>query len=49
VEDGYDFEIGGKSKGRKQVTGESRAYVVRDDIEVGHGNVIPLGVFGFLY
>jgi len=49
VEDRHVFEIGGKSKEKKQIKGEKDAYVVRDDIEVGHGNMIPLWLFGFLY
>jgi predicted AAA+ superfamily ATPase len=49
VAERYIFEIGGKSKGSSQITGEENAYLVRDDIEAGHGNVIPLWLFGFLY
>ncbi len=49
VENRYTFEIGGKSKGRGQLKGERAAFVVRDDIEVGFSNVIPLWLFGFLY
>ena len=43
------FEIGGKRKRRKQVDSSENAFVVRDDIEVGVGNTIPLWLFGFLY
>ena len=49
VEDKYTIEIGGRSKGKKQIRGQKNAYVVRDDIEIGYGNVIPLWLFGFLY
>jgi len=49
VEDKYVIEIGGKSKGKKQIKEQNDAYIVRDDIEVGYGNVIPLWLFGFLY
>ena len=45
----YHFEIGGKGKTRRQIRNLVRAYVVKDDIEVGHENVIPLWLFGFLY
>ena len=45
----YHFEIGGKGKTRKQIRNLDKAYVVKDDIEVGHENVIPLWMFGFLY
>ena len=49
VEERYVFEIGGKSKGKHQVAGITDAYIIRDDIEVGFSNVIPLWLFGFLY
>jgi len=49
VADKYLFEIGGKKKGDRQVKGAEHAYVVRDDMEVGFANTIPLWLFGFLY
>lgn len=49
VEEKYLFEIGGKRKRKKQLQGSENAFVVKDDIEVGSGNVIPLWLFGFLY
>lgn len=49
VEKDYIFEVGRKSKGGAQISGEEKAYLVRDDIEFGHGNVVPLWLFGFLY
>ena len=45
----YLFEIGGKGKGKSQIKDFSNAFVVRDDIEVGFGNIIPLWLFGSLY
>ena len=45
----YTFEIGGKGKTAKQIQGVKNGYVVRDDMEVGSLNVIPLYIFGFLY
>ena len=45
----WTFEVGGKRKGQKQVEGIDNAFVVKDDIEFGHGNVIPLWHFGFNY
>ncbi len=45
----YTFEIGGASKKRKQIDTIQKAYVVRDDIEMGHGDIIPLWIFGFMY
>jgi hypothetical protein len=49
VDGQYHFEIGGKGKTHKQIRNLSKAYVVKDDIEIGHENVIPLWLFGFLY
>jgi predicted AAA+ superfamily ATPase len=48
VED-YVFEIGGRRKGQNQIAGLENAFVVKDDIETGVGNIIPLWAFGFLY
>lgn len=45
----YTFEIGGKGKGFKQISGVENAYVVADDIEVGFKNKLPLWAFGFMY
>lgn len=45
----YTFEIGGKDKKQKQIQGIENAFVIKDDIEYGHLNVIPLWAFGFLY
>ncbi|HBG71045.1 MAG: hypothetical protein A2W93_02925 [Bacteroidetes bacterium GWF2_43_63] len=49
VDGKYTFEIGGRSKKKKQIAGIRNAYVVQDDIEYGHTNVLPLWLFGFLY
>lgn len=45
----YTFEVGGKHKGKKQIEGIPNAYIVKDDIETGFGNTLPLWLFGFLY
>ncbi len=45
----YTFEIGGKNKGQKQISGTDNAYIVKDDIEYGSNNVIPLWAFGLMY
>lgn len=45
----YTFEVGGKNKKQKQIQGVDNAYVVKDDIEYGHLNIIPFWAFGFLY
>lgn len=43
------FEVGGRSKGCDQIKGVEHGYVAKDDIERGHGNVIPLWAFGLNY
>lgn len=45
----YTFEIGGRNKKQKQIQGIGNAYVVKDDIEYGYQNVVPLWAFGLLY
>ena len=47
--DGLTFEIGGKKKGKKQIENATEGYIVKDDIEFGYGNVIPLWAFGLNY
>ena len=43
------FEIGGKKKGQKQIESVEHGFVVKDDIESGYLNVIPLWAFGLTY
>lgn len=45
----YLFEVGGKGKTFDQIAGVTDSYLAVDDTEVGHGNRIPLWLFGFLY
>ena len=47
--DGRTFEVGGKNKGKRQISDASDGYVVKDDIEFGSGNTIPLWAFGLTY
>ncbi len=49
IDDQFIFEIGGKTKSRKQITGIQNAFLVKDDIEFPVGKALPLWVFGFLY
>lgn len=49
VDGGYTFEVGGKSKKKKQVKEIKDSYIAADMIEYGHENTIPLWLFGFLY
>jgi predicted AAA+ superfamily ATPase len=45
----YTFEVGGKSKTQEQITHTPNAFVVKDNIEYGYKNVIPLWAFGLNY
>lgn len=45
----YTFEVGGKNKGLKQIQGLDKAFIVKDDIELGYLNTIPLWQFGLTY
>ena len=47
--DGKTFEIGGRKKGQKQIENVREGYIVKDDIETGYANVIPLWAFGLNY
>ena len=49
VDDTYVFEIGGPSKGDAQLNDVTNGFVVRDEMETGYANVIPLWLFGFLH
>ena len=44
-----DFEVGGKSKREKQIKTAQNGYLVKDDIERGYLNTIPLWHFGLMY
>jgi len=47
--DDYTFEVGGKNKGLKQIQGLENAFIVKDSIEIGYLNTIPLWQFGLTY
>ena len=47
--DNKTFEVGGKHKGQRQLLGAGQGYIVKDDIEYGYSNVIPLWAFGLNY
>ena len=49
VDGQYVFEVGGKSKSKKQIKDETAAWVVADGLEIGVEGKIPLWLFGFLY
>lgn len=43
------FEVGGAKKGKKQLAGAETGIVVRDDIEYGYHEFVPLWQFGLNY
>lgn len=45
----YTFEVGGKKKSRQQIENVENGIIVKDDIETGHANIIPLWYFGMNY
>lgn len=47
--DGKTFEIGGRKKGQKQIQDAAEGYIVKDDLESGYANTIPLWAFGLNY
>ena len=49
VVDDYTFEVGGRNKGKKQIHDIPNGIVVKDDIEFGHGIIVPLWHFGLTY
>jgi predicted AAA+ superfamily ATPase len=49
IVNGYTFEVGGKKKKQKQIEKDGKSFVVKDDIEFGYLNVIPLWAFGLNY
>ena len=46
---GRTFEVGGRSKGLKQIEKAREGYVVKDGIEYSSGNILPLWWFGLNY
>jgi predicted AAA+ superfamily ATPase len=47
--DNYTFEVGGKNKQQAQIKKDGKSFLVKDDIEFGYLNVIPLWAFGLNY
>lgn len=47
--DDATFEVGGRNKGQRQIREAEKGYVVKDDIEYRHANIIPLFLFGLTY
>jgi len=49
VDNKYTFEAGGKNKTQSQIRDIPNSYLIKDDLETGSFNTIPLWLFGFLY
>lgn len=49
VDKKYTFELGGKNKKHKQIKDVKDSYLVKDNIEYGFANIVPLWTFGLLY
>ncbi len=49
VDNKFTFEVGGKNKKFNQISNVKNSFVVADDIVTGHGNQIPLWLFGMMY
>ena len=47
--DDMTFEIGGKNKTQKQIQNTPKSFLVKDDIEHGYLNIVPLWQFGMGY
>ncbi len=45
----YTFEVVGKDKGKRQIENVENGIIVKDDIETGHGIIVPLWAFGLNY
>ena len=43
------FEVGGRTKGYRQIANIPESYVVADGIDIGYENKIPLWLFGMMY
>lgn len=49
VDNEHTIEVGGRRKSFAQIKDVPGSYLAIDDVETGHGNRIPLWLFGFLY
>lgn len=47
--DDMTFEVGERKKGQKQIQDVQKGFVVKDDVERGFMNVVPLWQFGMGY
>ena len=49
INDNFIFEVGGKNKTAKQIKNLNSSFLVKDNIEHGYANILPLWYFGMLY
>ena len=49
INEKYTFEVGGKGKTQTQIKNTTNAFIAKDNIEIGFGNVIPVWLFGLMY
>ncbi|MDR9442063.1 MAG: AAA family ATPase [Schleiferiaceae bacterium] len=49
VEDRYLIEVGGRDKTARQLKSAAQGFIAADQLEYGHGQKVPLWLFGFLY
>lgn len=49
VDDRWIFEVGGENKTFTQIADVPNSFILADDIEMPHGNKLPLWLMGFLY
>ena len=49
VDNQYLFEVGGRNKTRDQIKDFPNGYLLKDDVEIGFDQSIPLWMIGFLY
>ena len=47
--DDFTFEVGGKNKQQAQIEQDGKSFIVKDEIEFGYRNIIPLWAFGLNY
>lgn len=49
VVNGYTFKIDGKNKKQTQIEQDEQFFVVKDCVDFGYRNVLPLWAFGLNY
>ena len=49
IDECWTSEVSGENKSYDQIADLPNSYILADDIEMPHGNKIPLWLVGFLY